>query len=42
VAGDVYALPLGGSWRLDAYAEASVVDAKRGDPYADGAARSAA
>jgi hypothetical protein len=39
VAGHVYALPLGGNWRLDAYAEASVVDAKRSDPYVGGAAR---
>jgi hypothetical protein len=38
-AGGVYALPLGGSWRLDGYAEAGVVGAKRRDLYADGALR---
>jgi hypothetical protein len=38
-AGGVYAVPLGGKWRLDAYGEAGVVGARRRDLYADGAAR---
>lgn len=38
-AGGVYAVPLAAGWRLDAYAEAGVVGARRRDLYADGAAR---
>jgi hypothetical protein len=38
-AGGLYAVPLGGGWRLDAYGEAGVVGARRRDLYADGAAR---
>ncbi|HEY0271076.1 MAG TPA: hypothetical protein VGC10_08820 [Sphingomonas sp.] len=38
-AGGIYAAPLGGGWRLDAYGEAGVVGMRRRDLYADGAAR---
>jgi hypothetical protein len=38
-AGGLYAVPLGGRWRFDGYAEAGVVGARRRDLYADGAAR---
>ena len=38
-AGGVYALPVATHWRLDGYAEAGVVGARRRDPYADGAVR---
>ena len=39
VAGGVYALPIARGWRLDGYAEAGVVGARRRDLYADGAVR---
>jgi hypothetical protein len=39
VAGGVYAVPLGGRWRLDGYGEAGVVGMRRRDLYADGAVR---
>ncbi len=38
-AGGVYAVPLAPGWRLDGYAEAGVVGARRRDLYADGALR---
>ena len=38
-AGGLYAVPLGGHWRFDGYAEAGVVGTRRRDLYADGAAR---
>jgi hypothetical protein len=38
-AGGLYAVPLGGHWRFDGYAEAGIVGARRRDLYADGAGR---